>query len=114
MAHKIEEYKKGTRFVIDNKIAKVTHTVGDRVCYKYEKEYTPEDREASGFLIGSYYGKNAVIIQQPKRSPKLDELERVTSSVIKWLARNHDPHTYIMIDTNGAELFKGQMKVVVD
>ena len=45
---------------------------------------------------------------------QLEELKQVTAAVIKWINENCHPHTYIIIDTTGAEVLEGVATVLND
>ena len=52
---------------------------------------------------------NEINDNQP--SEQLEEFETVTKPLRKWLADNHHPHTKVIVDSVGAELFEGVLSV---
>jgi hypothetical protein len=40
---------------------------------------------------------------------KVEEFEKITRPLIKWLAENHNPHCAIVVTNTNAELIEGKM-----
>jgi hypothetical protein len=45
---------------------------------------------------------------------KLAEFDKLTDPLVKYLNENYDPHTTIIIRTNGSELLRGEMGIPND